>query len=158
LKNSGANPRRVAEQIVERHNHPRNLLFADRTPMEVTEDLGARIQSTYVLRMVQEYVAAMESLGAFIRAVRCRADGGILYQHFEAWPKDVNTFFDEVRRARRVSLGTMLALPSLRALKARGPQDFYNRSRRLFPFIRARLSEVATMYSVARRASTFAMG
>lgn len=147
LKHQGAEPKAAEERLISAHNMGRNLAFSGRTSADLATELPARIQALATLRIFQEYVAAMETLGAFLRAIRLRGSGGLLYRNFEYRPGEVGLLFNEVLAARKRALNRFLNLPTLNTIRRIGGAELYKRVHRLLPFMRKRLREAAKMYT-----------
>jgi hypothetical protein len=136
-----------ADQIRNQHNRPENLSFWSREPIPQENDLGARVQAMATLRIAQEYVAAMETTGALLRAIRDRArGGGVMRLNHSYVVGDVRAFFAEVRASRRTMLGSLLNWPGPAKIARRGTAELTARAHRTYPKIHAWLTRLADMY------------
>jgi hypothetical protein len=108
--------------------------------------LDARVQSMATLRMVQEYVAAMETTGALLRAIRDRDRGGVLRLNHSYEPKQVLAFFNEIRDGRRRRLSHLLNWPTPASITRVGATELAARAQRTFPRMHMWLTGLADMY------------
>jgi hypothetical protein len=78
---------------------------------------GARVQTVVVARLLSEFVAACEDLGALLLAIRKRSRRGVMVEYLEATVSGASDMFDLVIDRGGSELPTLLALPNLEALK-----------------------------------------
>ena len=142
----GSNPSVVVGSIAKRHNMAKNLAFWSREPLTNEDILQAQVQSIIALRVVQEYIAAMETTGALLRAIRDRSRGGVMRLNHGYNVEDLRTFFGEIRASRRHGLPRLLNWPTPSRIARAGHRDLAARAQRTFPKMRSWLIDLATMY------------
>ncbi len=143
----GHRPWNVGREIVARNNLPRNRQFFDLPRMRNSRELRARVQGMVALRIWQEYVAAMENAGAFLRAIGLRNDGGVMWRNFKYEVSDVRMFYRTIARRRSMDATSVLGLPSVAALRAQEcPAKLWQRAERVYPWASRTLRAVARTY------------
>jgi hypothetical protein len=144
LVSMGARPTDVAHTIKKHHDG--ELAFFSRSPLNYRV-LRAQVQSLGTLRIVQEYVAAMETAGALFRAIHGREGiGGILRSNHRCRPRDVREYFAGIRKAKRRSSARQLNWPALPAITRAGSPDLSARARSLYPWLGDRIKSLADGY------------
>jgi hypothetical protein len=77
---------------------------------------GARVQTVVVARLLSEYAAAIEDLGALLHGIRHRARGGVMVKYLEATVSGAADMLDLVIDRGGAELPRLLDLPDLRSL------------------------------------------
>lgn len=77
---------------------------------------GARVQTVAVARLLSEYAAAIEDLGALLHGIRHRARGGVMVEYLEATVSGSADVLDLVIERGGQKLPRLLDLPDLRSL------------------------------------------
>jgi hypothetical protein len=144
LVSMGARPADVVGTI-KRH-HDGELPFFSRTPLN-TRTLRAQVQSLGALRIVQEYVATMETAGALFRAIRMReAEGGVLRSHHLCHPRDIRKFYEGILATKRQGIARRLHWPGLARVERDGSAELAGLARRLYPWLGERIKQLARQY------------
>jgi hypothetical protein len=141
----GNNPIETASSIARRHNADENLAFFSRQPLAEAGDLPAQVQAMAALRIVHEYVAAIETTGALLRAIRDRAHGGVLRLNHHYHVEDIREFYSDVRAGSRRGRARLLNWPTMARMHT-ASADLAARAHRTFPWFKARLVQMAGIY------------
>lgn len=148
LVGMGARPTDVARTIKKHHDG--ELSFYSRTPLSYRA-LRAQVQSLGALRIMQEYVAQMETAGALFRAIRMReAEGGILRSHHLCHPRDIRKFFEGILATKRQGIARRLHWPGLARVERDGSAELAGLARRLYPWLGLRIKQLARQYVKGR--------
>lgn len=131
---------------MRRQNLDANREFFSRDASSDETVLHAKIQAIATLRIVQEYVAGMETAGALLRAIHGRTSlGGIMRANHRSEARDVRAFLLDVLAEKRMTVHRLLAWPSLSELTG-ADAEMRERARRLYPWLRQRIRELAKLY------------
>ena len=86
---------------------------------------GSRVEKITAARLLSEFVAAQEDLGALCAAIYHRSGAGILRAYTHNDGRTINPFFDRVVAHVTDDLGTLLRLPPLTELVLTLPPERY---------------------------------
>lgn len=136
----------VLDSLVDRHNFDRNLSFWDRPRLERSEMPAAQVQSLVMRRVFQERIAAIEDLGALLVALGRRAQLGIAQSHFEHSSTQITKLYVRVMESTPDQIWGLIGWPRPDQLLSAMPEGIALRHRRLAPWLRDRMREVAAVY------------
>lgn len=153
---SAATPARAKESAV-------NVLriIAPERPLEQVQDAvehlreAVRVQTTIYAKMLAEYVATLEDLGALCYAVRCRGRDGILRTYISSKTPAVADTFEELLKHKDKGLPSLLRMPPLEPMeKLLTPERFAAVSEG-YAQLPKHLVAIADAYRVAAATGTF---
>lgn len=107
---------------------------------------AARVQTVVVARLLSEYAAAIEDLGALIHAIRKRARRGVMVEYLETQVRGAADTLDLVIARRDEGLGSLLALPGLETIAQRLDPAELEGLRHDYESLAAHLAEIAGQY------------
>ena len=117
---------------------------------------GSRVEKITAARLLSEFVAAQEDLGALCAAIYHRSGAGILRAYTHNDGRTINPFFDRVVAHVTDDLGTLLRLPPLTELVLTLPPERYAEVREAYTAYADNLRDVALKYrQIQRQATTF---
>jgi len=136
----------VLSSVVERHNLSRNLALFDRDPLVLDDELAAKAQSLAMIRLFQERVAALETLGILLLALSQRDRLGVFKTYFTHRPGKVESLFRGVARSQENSLCVVARWPAIDLILT--AENFPGRSRfeRLVPKLESWVHQAAEAY------------
>ena len=107
---------------------------------------GARVQTVVVARLLSEYAAAIEDLGALIHAIRQRARRGVMVEYLETQVQGAADTLDLLIARRGEGLAPLLTLPRLDTFADRVDPVALEGLRHDYEFLAAHFAQIAGQY------------
>ncbi len=148
----------ILDSIAERHNVPENRTFFGRGQVEVDEQLVAQVQALTMLRIFQERIAAMETLGTLLVALGQRVSVGVAYAHYTLKPGRIGRRYREIVESPGDPFWRAIGWPSVEDVRTCGDSELVARCERLYPKLQGWISDVASVYAKPRELSLGRLG
>lgn len=148
----------LLDSILARHNMPENLALWERAEMPLNTALAAHVQALMAIRVFQERVSAIETLGTLLVALGRRRQLGVAQAHFTMDPGRISKYLRGVVEAPTEPFWRRIDWPSLEAVAHSGDGAFHARCERVYPKFQDWITQLAEAYAGAKKLSLGSLG